>query len=196
MKNQKSKICLVLAVLVFLSGCVAKETKQPISTEVTSDAKYVEMRVGDVVLSKVEVADTPAKITKGLGYRDEIGGPSARSGSVNGMLFIQNHKTVPSFWMKGMRFGLDMVWIDCSQATSDKEQGTSFVENNEAQILNHKPQTCTVVDVDEKIPAPDDPEDWRNLPTYSPKVEVTHVLEVEYGWWEEKGLEVGVEVDL
>jgi len=53
----------------------------------------------------VDVVVSTKEITKGLGYRDQL--PSK-----HGMLFIFDHKDTYSFWMKGMRFPLDMIWID------------------------------------------------------------------------------------
>jgi uncharacterized membrane protein (UPF0127 family) len=52
----------------------------------------------------VEVASTPAQSERGLGYRDSLA-PDA------GMIFDLHETRVPTFWMKGMRFALDMVWI-------------------------------------------------------------------------------------
>jgi uncharacterized membrane protein (UPF0127 family) len=52
----------------------------------------------------VEVAATPAQSERGLGYRDALA-PDA------GMLFDLGETRVQEFWMKGMRFALDMVWI-------------------------------------------------------------------------------------
>jgi uncharacterized membrane protein (UPF0127 family) len=58
-----------------------------------------------------EVAHTPADRAKGLSDRDELG-PGT------GMLFVFESGVASSFWMKGMRFALDFVWIgaDCTVA--------------------------------------------------------------------------------
>jgi uncharacterized membrane protein (UPF0127 family) len=52
----------------------------------------------------VLVATTGAQAARGLGYRDTLAQDS-------GMLFDMHTVQVPAFWMKGMRFPLDMVWI-------------------------------------------------------------------------------------
>ncbi len=52
----------------------------------------------------MEVATTPAQTERGLGYRDTLA-PDA------GMVFDLLTNRAPGFWMKGMRFPLDMVWI-------------------------------------------------------------------------------------
>jgi len=53
----------------------------------------------------IELALTSAEKEKGLGFRDVL--PQDR-----GMLFVFDHKDRYPFWMKGMRFPLDILWID------------------------------------------------------------------------------------
>jgi uncharacterized membrane protein (UPF0127 family) len=53
----------------------------------------------------VELAITNAEKEKGLGYRDSLPENS-------GMLFVFQNKDKYGFWMKGMRFPLDFIWID------------------------------------------------------------------------------------
>ena len=53
---------------------------------------------------RVEVASTPVQSERGLGYRDTLPEDA-------GMLFDMHAPTTPQFWMKGMRFALDMVWV-------------------------------------------------------------------------------------
>lgn len=141
---------------------------------------YEEIVVGGEKL-RVEVADTPAKITKGLGYRDELGS--------DGMIFVFPTAHIPAFWMKGMRFGLDFVWIECKAVNNEQR-----TENKKQKIMSNGVSVCKVVDVTEKVEAPDDPENPEGR--YSPKSQVTHVLEVDYGWIEERGIDVGDEVGL
>ncbi len=54
---------------------------------------------------EVELADTPAKRSKGLMYRNELG-------ENNGMLFIFPTISKHSFWMANTYIPLDMIWID------------------------------------------------------------------------------------
>ncbi|MEK6881794.1 MAG: DUF192 domain-containing protein, partial [Nanoarchaeota archaeon] len=51
----------------------------------------------------IEIADTPEKSQKGLGDRDFLA-------PEEGMLFVLRTPK-PTFWMKGMRFPLDFIWI-------------------------------------------------------------------------------------
>lgn len=52
-----------------------------------------------------ELALTPAEITQGLSGREKL--PED-----HGMLFVFNHKEQYTFWMKEMKFPLDMLWIE------------------------------------------------------------------------------------
>ena len=52
----------------------------------------------------VEVADTPALQRRGLGDRDSLAWG-------HGMYFPYETPEIQRFWMKGMRFSIDIVWI-------------------------------------------------------------------------------------
>jgi len=56
------------------------------------------------ILLKVEIADTQAKRSKGLGGREAIA-------SDEGMLFVFPDIQKRSFWMKDLKFPLDLIWI-------------------------------------------------------------------------------------
>ena len=74
------------------------------------------------------------------------------------MLFIFEDASVRTFWMKGMRFCLDIIWIESGG------------------IVGAAQNVCPMPDV----PEPD-------LPRYSSDVPVTYVLEVPAGWMDEHG---------
>lgn len=62
------------------------------------------IRIGNQELS-VEVADTIVKQVRGLsGHR-----PLKEN---EGMLFVYENPRILSFWMRDMRFPLDIIWID------------------------------------------------------------------------------------
>ena len=63
-----------------------------------------QIKIKDQVF-KLEVADTLAKKQKGLADRESM--PQNY-----GMIFTFEKKGIYSFWMKGMRFPLDFLWID------------------------------------------------------------------------------------
>lgn len=59
---------------------------------------------GGAVL-QVELADTPDRRARGYMFRDGVG-------PEDGMLFPFGEESVHTFWMKNVRFPLDMIWID------------------------------------------------------------------------------------
>lgn len=93
----------------------------------------------------------------GLSYRLDM----AES---EGMLFVFPEVIRPLFWMKGMKFDLDMVWIKDGR----------------------------VVEITERVPAPEN--EKVKVATVSPKEMVDSVLEVKAGWVEKNGVVVGDEV--
>lgn len=54
---------------------------------------------------KLEYAVTPAEQELGLSYRESLDEDA-------GMLFVYQEDVVPQFWMKEMRFPIDIVWLD------------------------------------------------------------------------------------
>jgi len=52
----------------------------------------------------VEIADTPKKQAKGLGERDSLAWD-------HGMYFEYSQPAFYAFWMKGMRFPIDIIWL-------------------------------------------------------------------------------------
>ncbi len=52
----------------------------------------------------LEIAQTPEQQSRGLAERDSLGWD-------RGMLFPYDEPGFPRFWMKGMRFDIDIVWI-------------------------------------------------------------------------------------
>ena len=64
---------------------------------------FVEINIGESVIM-TEVVETAADQRRGLGYRDSLG-------QNKGMLFVYDKPGVRSFWMKGMRFAIDIIWI-------------------------------------------------------------------------------------
>ncbi|MCC6792831.1 MAG: DUF192 domain-containing protein [Thermomicrobiales bacterium] len=109
-----------------------------------------------------QIADTSRLRSRGLGYRDSL--PPG-----TGMLFIYEEPDVLSFWMKGMRICLDIVWID------------------EGEIKGAAESVC---------PEPGVPD--ADLKRYASPVPVRYVLEVPAGWLDQHGYDTGdrVEIDL
>ncbi len=96
----------------------------------------------------------------GLGYRDGL-----EDGT--GMLFIYADPSPRSFWMKGMRFCLDIIWIEGDQVVGAAESVC--------------PEAAGTPDSD--------------LPSYVSPEPVRYVLEVPAGWMEANGVEAGAKVN-
>jgi uncharacterized membrane protein (UPF0127 family) len=94
---------------------------------------------------ELEIAATPAERERGLGYRDSL----APDG---GMLFSFSSPGKHGFWMKGMRFPLDIIYLRGTEIVETKEnvQPSSFpvpffpsvdvdavVEVNAGWVKNH-----------------------------------------------------------
>ncbi len=114
-----------------------------------------EIIAGGVPLT-VELAFQPADLSRGLGYRDGL-----EPGT--GMLFLFETPGPRSFWMKGMRFCLDMLWIE------------------DGAIQGAAQNVC-----------PDDPgiED-ADRPSQKSPLPVSYVLEVPAGWMSANDVAVG-----
>lgn len=65
--------------------------------------KIISVKVGENVF-KAEVAETMAQKAKGLSYRDSLDKNSA-------MFFDFGQEGEQVFWMMGMRFPIDIIWI-------------------------------------------------------------------------------------
>ena len=107
-----------------------------------------------------ELALTPAQRSLGLGGRETLDRDA-------GMLFVFSTAQRASFWMKGMRFPLDFVWI-----SGDKR----------------------VIQLTEGVPPPDAGTADAALPLYKPDQPVRYMLEINAGIAAELGIRVGAAV--
>jgi uncharacterized membrane protein (UPF0127 family) len=122
----------------------------PAPTVTIGDASFV-----------VELAVTPQERAQGLSGR-----PGLAPGT--GMLFIFGTEDLYSFWMKDMRFPLDLVWISAE---------------------------CAVVDITEDAPPPAPGQTTADLPTYRPSEPAQYVLEINAGEAESAGIRPGDPVE-
>lgn len=70
----------------------------------TNGAKYSKVIIGDNFW-QLEIADSPALRTRGLSYRNSLAQDKA-------MLFIFEKPDFYGFWMFGMKFPIDIIFID------------------------------------------------------------------------------------
>jgi len=112
---------------------------------------------------RVDVARTPEQRARGLGGRESLA-PDA------GMAFLFDEPGRPAFWMAGMYFDIDIVWIRGSR----------------------------VVDLSERLPHPPPELDPRTagLPEYRSREPVDLALEVPAGTVQARGWARGDRVEL
>ena len=76
----------------------------------------------------VEVADTLKKRSLGLGNR-----PSLKKGW--GMLFVFEERKPHRFWMKDMRFPLDIIWLDNHRIVHINHNAKPDSSENEPEVM-------------------------------------------------------------
>jgi phosphatidylglycerol---prolipoprotein diacylglyceryl transferase len=107
-------IPIVLLAVLTMSSCQSTAPMSPEqeqvrqSTKTLKDHQKVEMTISrqadpSPLKIKIEVVNSSRSHEQGLSDRDEIGS--------DGMLFIFPQKGVHRFWMKDMKFDIDMIWI-------------------------------------------------------------------------------------
>lgn len=115
----------------------------------------INLVVGERTLT-VEIARTSRQREQGLSDRKKMC-------SDCGMLFVFDQPGIYPFWMRGMFFDIDILWI---------------VDNR-------------VVDITFAAKAPSKEEFVAPKTTYQSKVLIDRALEVNAGWVEKNGIEVG-----
>ena len=147
-----SKFWLVPLALLVISACTNCEATLP-----RDGIPRVEI---EDVTFEVEVPHAPALREKGL-----TGRPYLEAGK--GMLYIPNGPDAGVFWMKGMRFPLDFIWIG---------------------------RNCRVVDVTAyaSVPYPDTPD--HRIPTYRSYTRAAYTLEINAGDADRYDIRVGDKV--
>ena len=96
---ERTRRALILLALLALCHCgsvdpLASAREAPSQAWVTIGGKRI----------PVELAITPDEQRRGLGERDQL-----KWG--HGMLFLHEDTQRRSYWMKGMRFDIDIIWI-------------------------------------------------------------------------------------
>ena len=139
------------------STLTALSNASPTAAQVGEDGhERIEVRIDGLVI-EAEVARTPEERAQGLSGRSSL--PESA-----GMLFVFQEERRPGFWMKGMRFPLDFIWI-----SRDRR----------------------VADITRDVPPPEPGTPDGALLLYQPAEPVLYVLEVNAGIVGEAGLRVG-----
>lgn len=78
---------------------------------------------------KVEAVRSPWDLYRGLSGREDLPGDS-------GMLFLLPYRGIHPFWMKDMKFAIDIVWLDGGQVV---EVATLPAPTSSAFVPRHDP---------------------------------------------------------
>lgn len=101
---------IIGAVLYFgpLFATAEPDNRQPITNNTapvnSSGYRQVNVTLNNFTLV-ADIADTNELRTKGLSVKDTLN-------ETEGMLFVFGTEREHSFWMKGMKFPIDIIWID------------------------------------------------------------------------------------
>ncbi len=117
--------------------------------------KAVNIKIGENIF-RAEVAETMGQKAKGLGYRDEL----VRDGA---MYFDFGTEYKYGFWMMGMKFPIDIIWI----------------------------KGDIVVGIEKKVPAPMPGTPESALKLYYPPQAIDRVVEINAGLSDELGIKIG-----
>ena len=117
---------------------------------------------------QVEVADTQEKRSKGLGGRETLATDS-------GMLFVFEREDKYPFWMKGLKFPLDFVWIKDTKVVD-------ITEN--VPVIPERAYTVAPPNIDP------------NIPIYQSKEPIDKLLEVNAGFVAQHEIKIGDTVSI
>ena len=150
-KLRKPKI-IILFILLVAAGVVLilyRINRIPTGVYQTQTIKIASQQI------EIYVADTPAKKETGLAAFDQIS-------ENQGMIFSFDDATVRTFWMKNMKFAIDIIWI-----RDDK-----------------------IIGIDENIELETNKPD-NQLTRYSSVEPSDSVIEVNAGWCQRNNIAVG-----
>lgn len=150
---QSVLLILVIGVALFIFNPMSSKT--PDIPFLPQPAKFSTLQINGENI-KVEIADTALKRSKGLGGRKSLG-------ENEGMLFIFDKVDKHPFWMKGLTFPLDFIWI----------------------------RDDAIVDILPNIQPPQKGIPDSSLPIYTSKVAADKVLEVNVGTVQKYDIKVG-----
>ena len=151
MKKQKFKLVILIVVLGLLAIAYYSFSYFNNQPTVTISGHVFE----------VDVATDPDDIETGLSGRKDLADDQA-------MLFIFPRKQELAFWMHGMNFNIDLLWIDGNK----------------------------VLDYEKNMPAPNKNTAIRDLPRFFPSQPVDKVLEMKAGLIDSLGIKIGDTVDI
>ena len=154
--NKNSLFVLFVWVLLIIFISIKSFSQNP----QTEKIKYVQ--IGDTKV-KVELAITEEARARGLSEKKRLKGDE-------GMLFVFERPGIYPFWMKSMKFPIDIIWIVPDEMGAEGDLRMVYIKKNATP--GSYPET------------------------FAPDVEAKYVLEVVSGFSDENNLKVGDRVEL
>ena len=139
---------------IFSLDCVSSAHSQEV---------FKTMRVKDVSV-RAEVVDTAVDRQQGLMFRENL--PEGQ-----GMLFVFKDEGCYGFWMKNMKFPIDIIWID-----------------KEKRVVDIKPNLSPCQEVRESFAGGDRE---KSCEIFEPRAKALYALEVEAGFCRRNKIEIG-----
>jgi uncharacterized membrane protein (UPF0127 family) len=150
--------------LIFIYSSVNKQFLNmpiaPVLRQLGARESKQTIKINNVEIA-VDVARTAEEKANGLSGRKGLG-------KNEGMLFVFNNKTQPSFWMKDMNFAIDIIWIAESK----------------------------IIGIEKSVPPPEKNVSTSELPLYKPSAGIDYVLEVNAEYSTNNNFEIGDYVEL
>lgn len=155
MKKTYTKLAVMISVIVLMAFGCNQGKQAPYTTE---------LKVKDSTLY-VEVVNTPEKITLGLSGREKFKDNQGMLFDFSPQFSTETGKAAgitPNFWMKEMKFDLDLIWI------KDKK----------------------IVGITKNVPKPSEGQKLSDLPLYPAPQPIDMVLEVVAGWSDDNNIQI------
>ncbi len=159
------KLFILFFAVNFLSASCIKSPTPKITNPLTNDPSYTTpILVGEKKIF-VEIVNTADKMQNGLSNREKIS-------DEQGMLFDFQKPQLVNFWMKDMRFNLDIVWVKNNKIVGVTTNALAPIPNKNFEIRDE------------------------DLPVYSSPGQVDMVLEVNAGWAEKNKIKLGDQITI
>lgn len=126
-----SGILVKAGVLAFGVMLAASVFLVPYLNQISEVKRKSEIKINDQFIV-AEVVKTEKERAQGLGGREDIG--------INeGMLFLFDDAAVHPFWMKGMKFAIDIVWINGDEIVDITVDVQPEPEESDAELTLYYP---------------------------------------------------------
>lgn len=128
----KKLLILLLVVILVLGFLVVREK----SHQIEGKSK---LKVGGCFFF-VDLARTEEEKRQGLSGREKMG-------ELKGMLFVYDFSSRQSFWMMGMNFPLDFVWIRDEKIVALTENVPSPKEMGKVEVVSPKEEVDQILEI-------------------------------------------------